>query len=58
MFPGGGAQIYRNEAGEPIGWDYPADDATTYWCDLCGVSHPGVCPDDQGAEFDDDEGGE
>lgn len=25
MFPGPGAQIYRNEAGEPIGWDYPPD---------------------------------
>lgn len=23
MFPGPGAQIYRNEAGEPLGWDYP-----------------------------------
>jgi hypothetical protein len=26
MFPGPGAQIYRNEAGEPIGWDYPSYD--------------------------------
>lgn len=26
MFPGAGAQIYRNEAGEPIGWDYPGND--------------------------------
>lgn len=26
MFPGTNAQIYRNEAGEPIGWDYPSDD--------------------------------
>ncbi|MCL4414438.1 MAG: hypothetical protein M1522_06795 [Actinobacteria bacterium] len=25
MFPGPGAQIYRNEAGEPIGWDYPGE---------------------------------
>ena len=23
MFPGAGAQIYRNEAGEVTGWDYP-----------------------------------
>ena len=23
MFPGPGAQIYRNESGEPLGWDYP-----------------------------------
>lgn len=26
MFPGANAQIYRNEAGEPIGWDYPSDE--------------------------------
>lgn len=26
MFPGPGAQIYRNEAGEPLGWDYPSDE--------------------------------
>jgi len=26
MFPGAGAEIYRNEAGEPIGWDYPSHD--------------------------------
>lgn len=26
MFPGAGAQVYRNEAGEPLGWDYPSDD--------------------------------
>lgn len=25
MFPGPGAQVYRNEAGEPIGWDYPSE---------------------------------
>lgn len=24
-FPGPGAQVYYNEAGEPIGWDYPSD---------------------------------
>lgn len=23
MFPSAGAQIYRNEAGEVTGWDYP-----------------------------------
>lgn len=22
-FPGYGAQVYYNEAGEPLGWDYP-----------------------------------
>lgn len=26
MFPGAGANIYRNEAGEPLGWDYPSYD--------------------------------
>lgn len=26
MFPGAGARVFRNEAGEPIGWDYPDDD--------------------------------
>lgn len=25
MFPGAGAVIYRNEAGEPLGWDYPSE---------------------------------
>lgn len=25
MFPGAGATVYRNEAGEPIGWDYPSE---------------------------------
>ncbi len=25
-FPGAGAQIYRNDAGEPLGWDYPGYD--------------------------------
>lgn len=27
MFPGPGAVVYRNEAGEPTGWDYPDYDA-------------------------------
>jgi hypothetical protein len=30
MFPGANAQIYRNEAGEPIGWDYPSYDEEYY----------------------------
>lgn len=25
MFPGAGAQVYYNEAGEPLGWDYPSE---------------------------------
>jgi rubrerythrin len=46
-FPGPGAHIYRNEAGEPIGWDYPSEDAGAYYCDLCGYTHAGDCPDDE-----------
>ncbi len=30
MFPGPGAQVYYNEAGEPTGWDYPPDDEPDY----------------------------
>jgi len=26
-FPGAGARVYYNEAGEPLGWDYPNYDA-------------------------------
>ncbi len=26
MFPGAGAQVYRNEEGEVLGWDYPDHD--------------------------------
>lgn len=26
MFPGAGAEVYRNEAGEPLGFDRPSDD--------------------------------
>lgn len=26
MFPGAHAHVYRNEAGEPTGWDYPSVD--------------------------------
>jgi hypothetical protein len=25
-FPGAGAQVHYNEAGEPLGWDYPEYD--------------------------------
>lgn len=25
MFPGASATVYRNEDGEPIGWDYPSE---------------------------------
>lgn len=26
MFPGASAQVFYNEAGEPLGWDYPSHD--------------------------------
>ena len=29
-FPGAGAQVYYNEDGEPLGWDYPSDDEPDY----------------------------
>lgn len=30
-FPGAGARIFTNEAGEPIGWDYPSDEPYEDW---------------------------
>lgn len=30
MFPGATASVYRNEDGEPIGWDYPSSDDEWY----------------------------
>lgn len=36
MFPGPNANVYYNEAGEPLGWDYPSDDEPEY-CDICGA---------------------
>jgi hypothetical protein len=44
MFPGPGADIIHNEAGEVIGWDYPSD-PHDYYCDTCGFSHTGECFD-------------
>lgn len=59
-FPTAGSQIYYNEVGEPLGWDYPGDDASRYddwydddrWdyyepdnpCDFCGHE---MTPDDE-----------
>lgn len=48
MFPGPGARIYRNDAGEPLGWDYPDDD---------GPPDPDDWYGDGWDEPDDDEGG-
>lgn len=42
MFPGAGASVYYNEAGEPLGWDYPSYDEPEY------------DPDDYLAGYDDD----
>lgn len=52
MFPGPGAVVYRNENGEPVGWDYPSDDATAFYCDQCGITHVGPC--DFGDDDEDD----
>ena len=41
MFPGPGAIIIRNEAGEPLGWDYYTDEPE--YCDMCGGQHSGSC---------------
>jgi hypothetical protein len=49
MFPGANARIYTNEAGEPIGWDYPPDE-DAYYCDMCGINHVGDCPIDDEEE--------
>jgi hypothetical protein len=54
MFPGPGAQVYYNEAGEPLGWDYPNDDADSFYCDHCGAYHAdGFCAVDDAYEVDD-----
>lgn len=58
VFPGPRAQIHRNEAGEPIGWDYPADDATSFWCDSCGFAHVGDCPTEDEDDDEPDDGDE
>lgn len=70
MFPGAGARVYRNEAGEPIGWDYDGeaiydppylpfeeqeDDAE--YCDDCGepFDKEGACMcEDSAVEEDPD----
>jgi hypothetical protein len=45
MFPSAGDQIIHNEDGEVLGWDKP-ETAADYYCDMCGFSHAGECPDD------------
>lgn len=52
-FPTSDAHIYRNEAGEPVGWDRPAEPP---YCDICGYHHAGPCPMDDGyVDLGDDE---
>lgn len=49
-FPGPGAQIYRNEAGEPLGWDYPSEpDYNDHDDDDRDVQTP--CPGQCGTRF-------
>lgn len=56
MFPGAGAQVYYNEAGEPLGWDYPSYDEAYGggYCDFCGMTHGSIaCPADDDLELSD-----
>lgn len=46
-FPGAGAQVYYNEAGEPTGWDYPS-------CDDGGYDYPDEFDQPDG-DYDDGE---
>jgi hypothetical protein len=48
MFPGAGARIDYNEAGEPVGWDYPGYDDGEYDPDDFDE------PDDEPDEDDDE----
>jgi len=52
MFPGAGASIDYNEAGEPTSWDYPMDDAQSFYCDICGLNHEGGCPGDTEDDYE------
>lgn len=57
MFPGANAQIYRNEAGEVIGWDNPsADDPYDPDDDLDDLDDSGDCDDEDEDDPDDDIG--
>lgn len=53
-FPSPGDEIYTNEAGEPTGWG-PPPSADTYYCDMCGFSHPDGACDDQYEDEEEDE---
>jgi len=53
MFPGPHAQVYYNEAGEPLGWDYPSE--PDYCADCGGMHSTFSCPWDPYAEPDEDQ---
>lgn len=48
-FPGYGAEVYRNEAGEVTGWDGPTD-SSFFYCEECGGHHAGACEDNYDEE--------
>ena len=57
MFPPAGAQVYYNEAGEPLGWDGPdyGYGSSDEYCDVCGGAHNSIaCPMDDDLEIDED----
>jgi len=56
MFPGAHAQVYYNEAGEVLGWDYPSDEpqGSDPYDDYVHDRHSYGYPDD-GSEYEDEE---
>lgn len=51
-FPGAGAVVHYNEAGEPTGWDYPSDDEPDYDDDpYADREYKADCPGGCGATF-------
>ena len=44
MCPGAGAQLYYNEAGEPLGWDYPSEPDPADFYDDRDADRPEVEP--------------
>lgn len=51
MFPGAGASIERNEAGEVTGWDYPSYEPEYFDC--CGGRGRCYCDDYDGEDDED-----
>lgn len=53
-FPTAGSEIYRNDAGEVLGWDSPSYAGDEY-CDSCGGAHGSIaCPMDDDVDYDED----